>query len=922
MKNIFRKAVAAFLAVTFLNVPVIAEETRALYIAPFVSSEQLSYTCKNLIDDFESDTIGWTVKDGQAKFTTDSACGMTALALEYEENVSLSIAFDDINASSAGSVCAAFKANTENGVKITVSAEAGSSVYEAEGVIGSDDWCTVSLDIRDFSRRDKLDGVTISAVGGGFLLDYVHVSSVYAPVGYAENLTEEYTFSGSSCEVSDGSIALGFDGKDGVLQSGRIDRLLRQGENAISITLDNRAGVSKLTVNYADTFGTYKSRNSYTCEVSDGVGTYIIPLGDLERLAEFKISFSSDPDGDVTVYNISLTQYKSCDTSGKCYTDGENITVSFKGKVPDGCPVYLYRMLFAQNEAEQPYLSELTEENTFVFPVNDGDKNNLLYKYSVAYEQDGELEFLCRDVTVENPEECAGASSFVEPFFKKGAYGEFCPEAGTVFLNVDVYAFISDSETKYSYKAGGKTVYVHTDSAEYLDRRVAGISAVGGAVYVCVPTVSSSAEFKNEEFVYKYSALIGYIASRYNGGEYGTVNGFVIGDGLGFDADKADSAETLKCTLDTVYLSAKSENSSSAVILSLDGKHKEGLYGFASSVFDMCPYISDVMVFCGDVQKCLDKNSFDMRYIVSSLEARALREIGLFVYAEGYTEPYGELVRDFYSLYENTSFKCLAVKHSEAVKSGNVFRYMDTAHADQYVKALCGQFGLSSWGELCDVSEFSETVRENVTGYLSYGTVMSEKNRIFTNTEGGKWLCGVGCITLSTDEKYVMASLDNSAGCGYMVFEPDEPVTVNKRTLGVKLKVDYLGADEKTAEVFVGVADGEKIAFCVVNVQSGADTTVSFDCGSIRRAKKIIIGTVGEGTPRLCVSEGFVSSDSDAETNSEENSEFVTQNISDISGSEEKNTVFLLTAVLVIVGIFTITGVILWFLGRKKAEKR
>ncbi len=922
MKNIFRKAAALFLAATFLHVPTVAEEeSKALYIAPFVSSEQVSRTCKNLIDDFENDINGWTAEGAELTLTDDGACGVGCLTVSYAESVSLSLSFESVSALEARGVSAVFKSKGGGDVNITFSASFGNDTREGTCVIPSGGWYTVGLDISGFDD-ERLDSVKITAEGGDFAVDYVHTSTVRAPVGACENLTDEYTFSGASYDIDGGNIDLTFNKKGAQLESGRIERLLMPGENALCITLDNGAEISKMTVDCAESFGSYKSKNSHTFSVGGGIGTYVVPLDGMEALASFKISFETKSSGAVRIYNISLTSYEDTDKKGECHTDGENITVSFDAKIPDSCPVYLYRGLFAEDGAGEVYKTELTEENTFVFPVCDGEKNNLLYKYSAAYEKDGELVYLCRNLTADTPEECAESSSLIQPLLKKGVFGEFYPDTGAVFLNIDPYAFISDEETKYTYTVGGETLYVHTDSAEYLDRRVTGISALDGAVYICIPAVPSLGELKNEEFVYKYSAAVGYIASRYNGGEHGTVNGFVIGDGFAFDADGADALDALRCTGGIVYYSARSENAESRVILSLDGTTGEELYGFASSAFAVCPYFTDIMVFCADdVQGCLDADGFDMRKLVSALEARCAREVGLFVYAEGYGEPFGTLVRDFYSLYENTSFECLVLDYAEAVKCGNVFKHMDTSQAGRYVKELCGEAGLSSWDELCDTSLFAENVRENATGYISYGA-LSGGDKIFTNTKGGKWLRGVGCISLSVDEKYILAPLDNSVGYGYAVFVPDEAVTVQNRTVSVKLKADYLGSGEETAEVFISVIGGKNSVSCAVDVRAGVDTVISFECDGVRKAEKIVIGIAEVGTPRLCISECVVSRDASEETSEEKNSEEITEKNSDPAEKNGENTVFLLIAVLSILGAFFFIGLILLLLSKKTSKKR
>ena len=919
MNNIFRKVTAFLLAMTFLGVPVFAEEdTKALYIAPFVSSEQISYTCSALIDDFEGNEDGWNVSDGEiSSCDTTAACGAFSASVTCGEKVTVSYLFEALNLSSSDGVSAVFKSTSEKDVKISFSVLTGDNAYEAHGIIPPGTWYTVSIDIREMKKKDRVNGISITA-DGGFLLDFVHASSVYAPVGSVKNLTDEYTADGAEADVGDSVISLEFNGRNGAVESGHIDRLLNGG-SALSITLDNRAGADEMTAMYSETFGTYRSKFTHVCDIAHGVGTYIVPLEGTDQIEGFKLEFSSKPNGKIDIFDVSIVPYAVRDSKGECHFDGESIVISYENKkIPDGCPVYLYRSLFAEEEG-MPYLANLNGEKEFSFPVVDGGKNNLLYKYDVMYENDGELTEVYRNITVSNPEECAKAGTSVQSTSKKGVYGEFYRGAGTVFLEIDPYAFISDSETKYSYAVGGKTFYIHTDSAEYLDKRVTGISNTDACVYIVLSLPISPSEMQNEEFVCKYSATAGYIASRYNGGDDGTVNGFVIGEGL--FADSTSQLEFLRCVFDTVYFSSVSENSKSAVVLSLDGDKGIPPYGFASVMTEMCPYISDVMVFTDDVEKCLDNSlGFDMHMLVSALEGMTGKEIGLLVYAGGYSEPYGELVRDFYSLYENTSLKCLAVKYDSAVKSGKVFEYMDTADAEKYIGGLCGNFGLESWDELCDTSLFSENVRENAVGYLSYGTDMTGRDKIFDSKAGGKWLKGVGCASVSADEKYIMASLDSrQTGCGYVVFIPDNATMVQKRTVSVKLKVDYL-KEVESAEVFLCAVYGKRTAYCAVDIKADTDTVISFDIGSIRRAEKLIIGINGEGTPRLCISEGFVSHEKGEEDDgSEIPNVFQTDGGKDITEKKTDNVTLLLTAVFSILAMFAASGFVMYFLNKKKS---
>ncbi len=190
MNNIFRKLTAILLVLTFLGVPVFAEEdTKALYIAPFVSSEQLSYTCSTVIDDLEDDVSKWTVQDGEISQFDIFACGAFSASVSCREKVTAYTSFESMDLSSSCGVSAVFKSMSDKDVEISFSVISGESVYEAHGVVPSGAWYTVSIDIREMKRKDRVDGISISA-DGGFLFDKVQASSVYAPIGCVKNVSD------------------------------------------------------------------------------------------------------------------------------------------------------------------------------------------------------------------------------------------------------------------------------------------------------------------------------------------------------------------------------------------------------------------------------------------------------------------------------------------------------------------------------------------------------------------------------------------------------------------------------------------------------------------------------------------------------------------------------------------------------------
>ncbi len=917
MKNIFQKAISCLLTISLLNVPAFAEEDTEkalLYTAPFVSAEQVSYTCGKLLDDFENGVTSWQASNGVTlEKAADAVCGEGCMNVISDGSAELYLPLENENLTPYSGIMATFGNFSDSSIDISVTVTSGDDELTAYGTIPTGGYYTASLDIREMKNKKKADGIKITASRGGFCIDYVNASVTYAPCDSIPNFTREYEISGAEAEISSNALTLNCSGKDVSASTDRLGCLLKDDENAVSITVNNGTNAEKITFAYTDKYGSFAKAHTHTQALKEGLCTYTFPLDKTDALEQFRLTFASKPEGTLTVFGISFTYFEEeKETKGTCTTDGENITVSYEdADVPEGYPVYLYRMLPGESETSLPYRADLQGEKSFTFPVIDGKENNLLYKYKVMYDKEGELKTVCEELTVEDPENCAGGGAFITPVTKKGVYGEYAEFSGTVFLEIDVSAAVSEDRTPYSYTFGENEVFINGDTVEYLDERVSGINETGGAVYIVISAPSSHTEFSDEKFMTVYPSVISFIAKRYNGGENGTVNGFVIGTGLNkSEFGMKDALECAELSLNTAYIAARRENSSSRIMLSLDADGKIPAHKFMLSLLVHCPYIHDITVFASAEE---DGSYYKAPGLLQTLAKAGLqRKFSVYAVFDGYKDDAKRILRDFYSLYES-SVECIAVSFSDAVKHRKVFKYMDTSDRDKYTNEYCEGFKFDTWDELCPDEVFSSNVLKIKPAYTSYGEIDGGKSLFCAESIEG-WKKGVGCTAISSDGDALFASFDtNGTGMGFATVSLPEGADLKNNTVSIKVKADYLQSGTESVEVFVYAVSANEKTCAIADVKADTETVISFDPSF--DAEKLIIGIKGTGTPRLCIYEGAVSSISaNEETKNEESSP-----VSDGYSEDTSNggTVFKTVLILATVGIISCTAV---FVVKKRKE--
>ena len=920
MKNIFQKAISCLLTISLLNVPAFAEEDAEkalLYTAPFVSAEQVSYTCGKLFDDFEKDVTLWQASDGVTlEKAAHAVCGEGCMNLISDGPAEIMLPLDDENLTPYSGIMATFGNFSDTGIDISITVTSGDNELTAYGTITPGGYYTASLDIREMKGKKSADGIKITASHGGFCVDYVNASTTYAPCGAIPNFTREYEISGAEAEISSsGAVVLDCNKKDVTVSTDRLGCLLKDGENAVSITVNNDTNAEDVTFAYTDKYGSFTKSHTHTQTLKEGLCTYTFPLDGIDALEQFRLTFSSKPEGTIALYGISFTYFEEeKKIKGKCTTDGENITVSYEDlNVPEGYPVYLYRMLPGESDISLPYKANLDGEKSFTFPIIDGKENNLLYKYKVMYDKEGELETVCEELTVENPENCADGGAFITPATKKGVYGEYAEFAGSVFLEIDVSAAVSEERTQYAYTFGENEVFINGDTVEYLDKRVSGINETGGAVYIVISAPSSNAEFFDEKFVTVYSSVISFISKRYNGSENGTVNGFVVGKGLNESGlGMKDALECAELSLKTAYIAARRENSLGRIMLSLDADGKIAAHKFMLSLLVRCPYVSDMVAF---VSVKDDESYYKTPGLLKTLaEAGLQREFSIYAVFGGYKDDAKRILRDFYSLCES-SVECIAISFSDAVKNGKVFKYMDTSDRNKYTDEYCEGFDFDSWDELCSDDVFLSNILKIKPAYTSYGEIDGGKMLFFTESVEG-WKKGVGCTALSSDGNALFASFDtNGTGMGFVTVNLPEGTELKNNTVSVKVKADYLQSGTKSVEVFVYAVSANAKTCAIADVKADTETVISFDPSF--DAEKLIIGIKGTGTPRLCIYEGAVSSfAADEETKNEESTP-----TSDGYGERPSNngTVFKTVLIVAVIGIISCAAV---FVVKKRKENK
>lgn len=879
MKSHIKKLFCVLLIFVLLDVSAFADEEEifnSLSISTNPTAEQLSFSNATVVDDFEaSENADWSPLYATAiGFSSDAVCGASSMQLNGNGNIGAQITAGGFGSSSVCGVTFVFKAD----VDCTLITKVDSKLTSSASVRGGK-WYTACADIRTLGHKSDKRTLNIECQASGdveLLIDYVSLSVTYTSHGNVIDIADGISAHGADSVYEGGMLAISATGKNFYIETPRIDRILENGINAVAISMENSASATEATLYYSKEGENFKSRNSHTLTLTEGIKTYVFPLTDCTSLCRLKLEFKGNPTGQILIRDVRLSYTSPRDESVLCeVTDG--------GRIHFVCPpiedaqenrIYLFRSLpNIDADMQSPYMS--SQNGEFVFDVIDGGINNLLYKFTAAYyDKDGNAVAITPPTGVSRPEKASKANAHTEVYTKKGIYGASAL-ADTAYIPIDADMFFAKLTTEYSYQTGESKIYFATEAAKELDETVLRLSNQGRAVYLCPTWYNVLPHLYNSAETEKLSAFTGYLSQRYNGGEYGTINGIVLGTGANLSSMPfARAVVNCEAALYVANASAKYENGAAEIILAISENSDAGhdMYDFSCAVLSSCPYANGVMLYADHAASDDAFASVPAREFAEFLELQSNQP--LFVNISDCGQDTFGAVKDFYSLCFKDNVKGIAYSISDAFVKTDAFKYMDTANAEKYTSPLCTD---DSWQTLIfdyDISHFkNNTIAETTFNTVAGNTVSSDDVAIFSPEEGGNasWVCGMGCSSVSYGVVYGEACACLSFdGAGISSFKPSIPVSIVGKTLKIRLRVDYLPTGVDNASVIFTAVNGTQRVSATSTVSAKEETTLLLNIGDfgIKTAERFEIGVLGEYSPRICLYGVYLSDDKEEDISS------------------------------------------------------
>lgn len=828
--RLFVKAVCLVLAIFLIKLPVYAvgEGGGALGLYSLSAPEQFSFFRHELIDDFEQGVDAWSAYDGSSVSQTEnSACGEYGMLISGVDRIGAVTEFDAFRASSAKSIMLACKASGD-GV-LTVSDGEG---YSASGSVVGGEWYTASVDIRQ-RDDDKLGSVDISLSSSGeceLYVDYVCTSNVPTIATETRFLTDEYTSERATLTVDD-IMTVTTSGRTCSIETGRIDTLITDDNNAVILTADNGANCSKINMYYADEGQDYSSGRCIEAEMQSGVGTYVFPLDGEESVCRIKFEFEGEPEGVITVYNIAFSCSISNGIRAECFV-GENGKITFKGGNSENGACYLFRTLpNGSYDPSTPFMVNDDGSGEFVFDAFDNGEHGAMYKYaSVYYDGEGEAVTICPPTGVDGVSALAKKDAYIPLKTEKCVIGASF-DASASFLKVNAESALVSEETAYYYEYCEEKYYVSEKLVNELDGEISRLNAHEIAVYVQYEWFEYIAGVYDEASARRLYALTAFLTERYSTDGM-IVNGIVAGEG-GNTSDKPISSASLRCeaALYTINAAMKSVNGSAELIFPVRAGARTDHIKMLNTVMQACEYVDGVMLVTERGEGLYEFCKY----------ATLRGEFDAYVSSFGYSaEEYAKAAVDFYESVL-LSVKAFALDSETAANMGEAFVALDTPFANDVFPELSSLDGY-------DEERYAHMRVEDGTLTVSYGSIRPELDGV-----DGKWLCGNNCTSsqIKGDGCSELLFSTGEGNTGFGVFVPNKAVITNGDGLNVHLRADYLG--QRSAEVILYAACEDKTVQARAVFDGERDVVLTLDTDKTDVIERLYLGIKGSRTPRLTV---------------------------------------------------------------------
>lgn len=439
----------------------------------------------------------------------------------------------------------------------------------------SGQWTKVIFDISDFVLRDRIDAIKIEATFPSqpeAEENYVRLENIEAG-GYIEENIYDRFMAGSYLNSTGNAVAfvdekLNFDAKTDAFLDADLPAFSLPDTNGIYFEIEN-AGADTLVFEYM-TMGD----NSYSVEkkveikllASSEMRVYYAKLPDISKAIRWKISSKNDIGGftlcAVKPIELGLDAFSSVSgtTSAVNLSDGGKY-LRVSGKIPSsvvsnysGSKLGLYVLSpgadisdIANGSVEPMASTPISMDYNFKIPISESFEIELSKKFVVVitdrYEENGDVLVVGTPSFIANPGAFSGEVKTAAKDLPHGIISEDLSDitssaAGFTIINVPLDLLLSDTNSGELHVSNGEHRYYNSEYVALLDHKIRAL--YGTEVYIRIIQLDHSIgeestspfsipDVSAEELAYDMYILGEFLADRYSGGEYGSINGIILG---------------------------------------------------------------------------------------------------------------------------------------------------------------------------------------------------------------------------------------------------------------------------------------------------------------------------------------------------------------------------------------------------------
>jgi len=439
----------------------------------------------------------------------------------------------------------------------------------------SGQWTDVVFDISDFVLRDRIDAIKLEATFPSqpdAEANYVRLENIEAGGHIDKNIYDRFmagsyiNSSGNAVAFEDGK--LNFDAKTDTYLDADLPAFSLPLTNGIYFETEN-AGADSLVFEYmteGDNEYTKEKRIEIKLSSSTELRVYYAKLPDISEAVRWRVSSKNDIGG------FTLCAVKPIELGGEAFSSVTGTTSSVNlsdggkylrvsGKISSsvvskysGSKLGLYVLSpgadvsdIANGSVTPIASTPISMDYNFKIPISESFEIELSKKFVVVitdrYGENGETLVVGTPSFIENPGAFSGEVKTAAKDLPHGIISEDLSDitssaAGFTVIDVPLDLLLSDTNSGELHVTSGEHRYYNSEYVAQLDHKIRAL--YGTEVYIRIIQLEYSVgeepvapfsvpDVSTEELAYDMYILGEFLADRYNGGVYGSINGIILG---------------------------------------------------------------------------------------------------------------------------------------------------------------------------------------------------------------------------------------------------------------------------------------------------------------------------------------------------------------------------------------------------------